>query len=719
MNVFTLPVESYTRQVEILPNYIDDNALYLSRMRNISIADATAFIKKEIQPSGRAPAKDPVVHYLQRDKKTGDRYKAEGTLSGYLKTVTEFKLIMVPTMTVYLNPNQKRSHNALYIATNVSKRKVFKKQMLTAKMKGDKLKYSYYDILQNSCKIKNNSVSGAHASPSTPLFNKSSHSTLTSTCRISTSYTNAANECFLGGNRHYWCPQVVISHLITSCRHTDLHAVTVAMSRHDLYYPTVVDVMDCIEYSTALYWRSPTALNEIQAFVETMRPAERAAFVYSGDLYHLAKYNHDFVRVMFTRLIQKAETPDNSETADALMRDGDLCTLAALICATEVNGRQVSEIKLEDKQTYGLLAGTAKNAYDTTISYIELIHALWRPTVLLPSIATLPTIVRRIVVTSDTDSSIFTTQYWTQWYVKGNLFSETAYRIGYACTYLVSNLVKHRLGLMSANLGAITEHIHGITMKNEYYFPVFVLTPAAKHYYALRSAQEGNVFKEMETEIKGVHLRDSSAPPAVTKLLKQYMEMVMQLVIKDGSVSIHDILGPVARLEHSIIDDIAGGGYTYLKSTQVKDAASYAQGAESANYKRYLFWEEIFADKYGHAPQPPYQAVKVSVGTDSSRKFRKWVDELCDRAVADKFNEWSLRTGKKDIQTFVVPLAIVLQHGMPSEIISAMNVRKLVKNIVSPFYLVLESLGIYMQNDHISRLISDTYVPPIEVKPEI
>jgi len=688
-------------------------------MRNITVAEATAFIKKSIQPGGLAPAKDPKVEFLQRDKKTGDRFKSESTLSEYLKTVTEFKLIMVPTMTVYLNPNQKRSHNALYIATNVAKRKVFKKQMLTSKMKGDKLKYSYYDILQNSCKIKNNSVSGAHASPSTPLFNKSSHSTLTSTCRISTSYTNAANECFLGGNRHYWCPQVVISHLITSCRHTDMHAVTVAMARYDLHYPTVNDVMDCIAYSSTLYWRSELALREIQAFVETMRPAERAAFVYSGDLYHLAKHNEAFVRAMFAAMSLKIEEPNNTKTATALLNDGDLCTLAALICAVEVNGRQISEIREEDPTTYGVLAATAKNAFDTTVVYLDLIHALWRPTVLLPSIATLPSIVRRVVVTSDTDSSIFTTQYWTQWYVSGNLFSETAYRIGYVCTYLVSNLVRHRLGLMSANLGAIPEHIHGISMKNEYYFPVFALTPAAKHYYALRSAQEGNVFKEMETEIKGVHLRDSSAPPNVTKLLKQYMETIMQLIIKDGSLSIHDVLRPIADLERSIIGDLTGGGFTYLKSTQVKDADSYAQGAESANYKRYLFWEEIFADKYGHAPQPPYQAVKVSVATDGSRKFRKWIDEMQDRELASKFEIWSTRTGKKDIQTFVVPLAVILQRGMPSEIIDAINIRKLVKNIVSPFYLVLESLGIYMENDHISRLVSDTYNPPTIVQPEV
>lgn len=713
MKIFTYPVEQYTRDLSIIPNYIEDNAFFLSRMRNISIDNAREFIRKNMESNGKAPLKDPRIHMLQRDKKTGDRKEAETTLTQYIDTVVKHELIMVPTMTVYLNPHQKKSHNANYIATNVAKRKTYKKLMFTAKMQGDATLKSYYDILQNSCKIKNNSLSGAHASPSTPLQNKSTHSTLTSLCRISTSYANSNNESLLAGNRHYWCPQVALSHLITTARHCNKESIRIAMDKYNLHYPSVNDVMECITYSTDNYWTSDSMLAEMRSFVETLTPTERAAIVYTDDMYHLSKHNYDFVKNFLLELSTKQTPSELSQEAETAMEDSDLSVLASLVCSKEVAGREISDIKQKDPETYSLIANTALNSYNTTVKHVEFIHAFWRGKLLAPSIADLPTIIRKAVVTSDTDSSIFTNQYWTMLYNDSkDLFSERAYRIGYACTYIVSNVVRHRLALMSANVGAVREHIHGISMKNEYYFPIFVLTPAAKHYFALRSAQEGNILPKIETEIKGVHLRDSSAPPEVTKLLKKYVVGLMEKIMAEGELSIHDIFGPVAALEKDIISDLMNSGYKYLKSTQVKDPDSYAQGEEAPNYKRYVFWQDIFAPKYGDAPKPPYQAVKVSVSLETRTEFNRWVEEIKDRELANRLSTWYEETGKTGIKTFVVPLSIILHKGMPQEILDAMHLRKLVKNIVSPFYLVIESMGIYLENKHISKLISDDYVPP-------
>lgn len=713
MKIFTYPVEQYTRDLSIIPNYIEDNAFFLSRMRNIPLDTARAFIRKNMEATGKAPLRDPRILMLQRDKKTGDRAEAETTLTQYVDTVVKHELIMVPTMTVYLNPHQKKSHNANYIATNVAKRKMYKKLMFTAKMTGDKVLKSYYDILQNSCKIKNNSLSGAHASPSTPLQNKSTHSTLTSLCRISTSYANASNESLLAGNRHYWCPQVALSHLITTARHCNREAISLAMEKYNLHYPSVHEVMECVIYSTSNYWTSDVMLAEMERFVEGLTPTERAAIVYTDDMYHLSKHNSEFVKDFLLDLSTKQTPGVISQDAETAMEDSDLAVLAALVCSEEVAGRELSVIKATDSECYSLIANTALNSYNATVKHVEFIHAFWRGRLLAPSIAELPTIIRKAVVTSDTDSSIFTSQYWTMLYNNSpDLFSKRAYSIGYACTYLVSNIVRHRLALMSANVGAVREHIHGISMKNEYYFPIFVLTPAAKHYFALRSAQEGNILPVVETEIKGVHLRDSSAPPEVTRLLKSYVVGLMEKIISNGQLSIHDIFGPVAALEKDIINDLMNSGFKYLKSTQVKDPDSYAQGVDAPNYKRYVFWQDIFAPKYGDAPNPPYQAVKVSVGLDTRTAFTRWLADIKDKELAARISTWYEANDRKGIMTFVVPLSIILHRGMPQEILDAMHIRKLVKNIVSPFYLVMESMGVYMENKHISRLISDEYIPP-------
>ena len=183
MSAFIKPPEGYKRDLNFYEGYIDQVAFYLSKTKGISLAEAKDFVLTEIEKKENVKFKDPRVKFLHRDKKTGDRFIQQNTLLNYIDDVTKHSLIMVPTMTVYYNPNQKKSKIATWILNNLQLRKKFKHLMFQAKMLKDKAKAIFYDVLQNSAKIKNNSLSGAHSSPSTPLYNKSTHSTLTSTCR--------------------------------------------------------------------------------------------------------------------------------------------------------------------------------------------------------------------------------------------------------------------------------------------------------------------------------------------------------------------------------------------------------------------------------------------------------------------------------------------------------------------------------------------------------
>src|SRR5690606_21365817 len=112
-------------------------------------------------------------------------------------------------------------------------------------------------------------------------------------------------------------------------------------------------------------------------------------------------------------------------------------------------------------------------------------------------------------------------QYWTNWYVGKDDFSEQSMAIANTVIYLSSQLIMHVLAMMSANMGIDSKSIHRIAMKNEYSFPVFCLTSRAKHYYAYISAREGNVYEEMDVELKGVALRNSNVPKAIMRKLRK------------------------------------------------------------------------------------------------------------------------------------------------------------------------------------------------------
>lgn len=708
MSAFTHHIDNYVRQKNVLEQYIIQSATYVSRMSGDPIDKCIDFIKKNLKEGGLAPLKDPEVLFLQRTK-TGDREQRTSTFLEYLDVASKNNLILAPTLTAYYNPKQMESVIGRYITDNLKKRKVLKHKMFEYKMLGDADNENYYNNLQNNVKIKNNSVSGAHASPSTVLFNKSSHSTLTSICRISTSYANANNECFLAGNRHYWCPQVVISSILSMLSTVPMEIPAKAVLLYNLHIPSTEEVMECITYSSNLYWHDPLSLNTIRQLIETLTDIEKACFVYNGDMYHLAKYNEQFVRTFLGELSSRVDTGISNPEKYIKEAGDDIVTMVSLICSKYMDGRKLDTIKKEDPVTYGIVAHNAKKTMEVLQKYEVLISGLWRNDLLPPSIANVPSILRRVVVTSDTDSTIFTNQYWTQWFSKTGLFSEEAYQIGYTTTFLTSQLVKHKLGLMSCNIGAIKEHTHKISMKNEYYFPVFSLTPVAKHYFAFRSAQEGNVFKQFETEIKGVHLRNSAAPVEVTHDLRKYMEYLMNSLITKGGLNIKEILDPVYDIEKGVVEDIRKGGFKYLKSVQVKDPSSYVQGMDSPNYKHYLFWESIFSCKYGSVPPPPYNGVSISADVNNWSKFSKWVDTMSSPEVAMNLKTWAETTGKRGLTTIVLPNSVLEQNGMPVEVFEAMDKRKLIRTISKPFYLVLESLGLYMVNKNNTRLVYDLY----------
>lgn len=710
-NPFIHAPTHYKRDIDPLQQSLEQAALYLSRTRNRSYDDCLAFVKKNVQADGIAPMSDPTVFFLARQT-NGDRAKRSSTFSEYLKFSTDHQLVMVPTMTVYFNPHQRKSFLAEYIELNVAKRDVHKKAMFDAKAMGDIARMNFEDNNQSVAKYKNNSLSGGQLSPYTPLYNKSGHSTLTSTCRATTSYANANNEWFLMGNRHYWHPNVVLNHLTTTLKYTDLVAVQEVIDLYGLHIPSVEQVMNCIKWSSRFYWHSERHYGEIQRYVETFSPVERAAFVYVGDLHHLAIHNEAFVRELFTLLSVRAVSPSLTPKEDFAEADEDIIVMATLLCSEQVGSRKLKTVKDEDPEVWATVAATCKHIKQSVEHYRPLIEALWRPAVLPPSIAHIPGIKRRAVIASDTDSTIFTTQRWTTWYNDGEYFTPKCYDIGYTTVYLTSQMVLHKLAQMSANLGFVPEHLFKIEMKNEYYFPIFTLTNMAKHYFAYRSAQEGLILKSLEAEIKGVNLRDSTVAPQIMKQAKGFMEMIMRSAMQKGQLSLQELLTPVANLEKEVFDSLAKGGFDYLKAIQVKDLDSYIQKDEAPNIQHHKFWNEVFSPKYGEAPEPPYNAVRISVDLGSKKALELWLNSIKDVELAVRLRDWIRNNAKTGLTTLVLPSMNLELYGIPEEIVPVIFERKIVATAMNAFYIVLESMGIFMKNRHFSKLVTDFYKTP-------
>lgn len=709
--IFTNAPSEYQRDIDIVDGYVTDAAFYLHKQTGRPLDQCTSFVRDKIQPGNGFNVRDPEVLVLSKET-PGNRTPVVMTFTKYLQDISDQNLIISPTLAAYYPQSTKRSLLSDYIAGNIAERGRVKGEMFEAKMNGQKQLAEFKNIEQSTKKIKNNSLSGGHASTSTILFNKSSHSTLTSTCRAATSYGNANNEKFIAGNRHYWSPDIVLGNIVSIITHVDHEAVKEAIRTYDLVIPSAEDVMDCIEYSARLYWREDSQVARVRRFVEKLNGTERAAFVYVSDLYHLAKHNPDLVRGFLGRLSKKADPGRLEGDPDAIIdsMDDDMKAFVSLLCAKELDGGSIAKCKETNPTGYATIAATAEGVVGTLSDYALLIRALWVTDNMPPSISSIPSIVRRTAITSDTDSTIFTVQYWTEWYRGQVDFTEESLSVAYAVVYLASQLIIHVLAKMSANMGIEEEHIHRLAMKNEFYYPIFSLTNRRKHYFAYVSAQEGNVYDEYELEIKGVALKNSNCPPHVMKELRSIITDTMDTVIESGSVSLYEILGRVAKLEQEIKDSINGGRYDYMTTTQIKTLDSYAD-PDSSNYIYYDMWETVFAPKYGHTTPPTYSCVKVSVDADNPTKLRAWLENIEDRSIADRLQAWLTERGKVALTQLLLPEEIVAANGIPREAIVGVDVRKLIFQTMSAFYLFLESVGVYMVNDHITRLVSDFYDP--------
>ena len=169
-----------------------------------------------------------------------------------------------------------------------------------------------------------------------------------------------------------------------------------------------------------------------------------------------------------------------------------------------------------------------------------------------PTLAHLPSIVRRIGVLSDTDSTVFTVQEWIEWFWGKISFEAKPVRVGHVVAYLASASITHVLATMSANMGVAKEELFKYAMKSEYYFPVFALTSRAKTYFALRGAQEGLVFIEPELESKGAVLKASNLSEELRLESRNMILRILNKIAQGEMLNLREEIDFIANIERGV-----------------------------------------------------------------------------------------------------------------------------------------------------------------------
>lgn len=713
--IFRNDYNQYRRDLNFISLYLDQCETYAKIQDNtIDTKAYRHWMNEQLKKDGQFPLFNPRMKMVLKNE-VNDRERGVITVLDYFKQVQQQDLKFAPTFTTYRPEYVQRSLESSFLTVGSERRGIEKKNKFKAKEAGNDELAEYHDNMQLMLKVQNNSSSGAKATAGTIQYNQTGHSTLTSICRSTTSFANSTNERFLGGYRHYYNVEVVINNILAILTYCSEEETRRVMDKYQLHYVRPDELIQAIKRSTDIYWRAPNLFKQIEEFVVKLTPLQCSMYLYNSDLYHLREFNDEVIRKWYGKLLSYQNlTPLPLEEAEAWIdiMDADLAALIAVYVADYCNGKSVKTALTKNPEIKPHVGAVIKNTIEVFEHYRDLIRCFWVTDMMPFETAHVPHMMRGIVLGSDTDSSLFTLdKFWVQWYTGNTNHTKEAMDVVGTTVYLTSQHIAHILGLMTGIINIVDEKKPLIAMKNEFLFSSFTTTSRGKHYFAKKDAQEGIMIDraKMESEIKGVGLKHTKVPAHITKGFHEELNLVMNTIEQDGKISILERTKHIAQLEHEIYTSIQRGEPTYLQRAQVKVKDAYKN--ENSPYKRgYLLWEDVFAPKYGHTVEPPYDCILVSLKTDTKSRFNTWVSSFEDRVLADRLLKWVEDNNEgRPLKTFYIPQAVATSVGIPTEFMSVMEPRKLVYKIVAPYYLLTESFGSFMVNNHITRLYSDDF----------
>lgn len=614
-------------------------------------------------------------------------------LSAVFKYVQSKDYHFSPSMVAYTNSEEEECVNSIGTRLFIDNRKYYKDLRQVAKANNDKDLYGKYHELQNAFKIFNNAQSGAMSSEGTPINNKTGHTSLTSTCRCLTSTANLVNEQFIAGNRFYNTPENTLQAIVARLKVTDFKLLETVMERHKLYYPSVDDVMERVDYSSVRYWISAKYSAIIREFLEKLSKLELASILYTMDLVSLFSHNRDMISEFFDEWVMMNPVEEGKTDKDYLSPDnGDKYTL----CIS----------KLPPKPNKASINALNQQHMKVESKYHDFMNIFFHSPIPPSGLFDVTSAVRDCVLTSDTDSSIYTVDEMIESYTHDR---DKGVKLNAVLTYFIRMISVDQHQQLSANLNVSKKNLRMLGMKNEYYFGAYVTTLMSKHYYASQLMVEGVMNAEPEMEIKGVHLKSSKIAAPIKDFAQKLMKDTINAIETKTKLDAPTTLKEIGDLERMIVDDIHAGDWKWLSRQGVKGAASYSKPMASVYFYHEL-WEQVFSSKYGPAPELPYVGIKMSVDLGSKTKVKEFIERIEDKELASRLFNFMESTGRADLGNLVIPMErLQFMKDIPIEVKQAIDYRTIIKQNLKCVYEVLNSTGLYFMNDSITRLVSDEH----------
>lgn len=692
MQLSPFVADKYVADRDIEKHYHDQASYFLAKHYNKDISELEPLVKEIFVPNKNG-FKEANFEVIEKNK-YGDREMKVKTAREFFNQVEENNYHLSPSFVAYKHSDEEQSVNSIGTEKFLTLRSVNKGYRQDAKAAGDDEMYKAFHEIQNALKIFNNAQSGAMSSNGTPLNNKSGHTSLTSTCRALTSTANILNERLLTGNRLFINYEKTLENFLSLLRTTDLVRMEKVIKSLKMNYATTDQIMTMVSHCTNYYWDNDKRMGYIRDFVELLNPVEKTTILCVLDINGLYTTNPELMKEYFDDWCAIPKPPEGAKEEDYKKpSNGDYYTLciSKLLKASKVEINFLHEYHLSVEEKWK-----------------DFIEIFFKGKVPPSGVFSIKEMIRESVLTSDTDSSIYTVDKTVDKYTDD---TDVALRLNGVLTYFVRMVAVHQHAQLSKNMNVSDKNQGRLTMKNEFAFGSYVTTLMSKHYFATQLMVEGIMNKEVEMEIKGVHLRSSKVAQQIKDFAHKLMRDILDASFYKEQLDASELLASVANLERLILQDIKEGNWSWLSRATIKSKEVYAKPDSSIYFYNEL-WENVFADKYGNPPEAPYSAIKLNAVMDSKLKLEEYLDGLgADNEIGKKMRKFLLEDkDKAALKTFYIPMDMIKAiGGVPEEMLPGVDFRSIIKQNLKSVYAVLETTGIYYLNKKISRLVSDEH----------
>lgn len=589
-----------------------------------------------------------------------------------------------------------------------------KKLMLKAYAEGNVVAGNYHFNAQTTIKVGRNAISGGMNTKTCFINSKANYNSITSIARFGIQHSYGHAERFLESNFFFGSEEQVFNFIATCQVLGPSAADTLAMvTKYNLKVPTTEDVLKFL--IDALHRNTPFEDHpKLEEYIKTLDTGTRCWIYYMSNGVHLIQENEEVFRSWIDNFfvpVEQVTFDDSIDPNDLKKVDNDLLIIVATVyndllprdpkSHNSIPALATLDPKYNRPDVAKKLVVLSRLMQDKLDKIKDLFDFFTKHNVGIGYVSQHKNMFRDTTILSDTDSIIFTTEHWAQWYNHGSLkLDHRAYCLNALVVYWLSKANANILAHLGKIIGACGPNATLLEMKNEYMMPVAILTSRKKHYISSMFIQEGVYYANPKLDIKGVGLRGSNLCAPTLNYTKWFIRtLVDDISTNEDKISAVKYIREVLRFERMIYDDIRAGNTTYLPVEPIREANEYKDASKSIFFN-YEFWEEIFAADYGNIQLPSKCYILPLTGV-SSYSYIAWLQRIKPN-IATKLSGFLKQNALKTVTR--VPIN-PLVNKIPDELQPVTAVEQVVFTNSQPLYLVLNSLGLGTGTDSKKRIL--------------